>query len=92
MGKAKVGEKTFLDGLAPAVKALKDHSNVSLLERCRLAYAASEKGYKETKDMIAVYGRAAIRGEASRSFVDPGAAVAMLMMKALVQAVEGLNR
>ena len=83
-GKAKVGEKTFLDGMAPAIQAL----NLSLRNGDRLeqlannAAVAAEEGYKNTATMVAVHGRAATRGEASRALQDPGAAVAMLMMQA----------
>ncbi|MDF2613334.1 MAG: Phosphoenolpyruvate-dihydroxyacetone phosphotransferase, ADP-binding subunit DhaL [Clostridia bacterium] len=83
-GKAKVGDKTFLDGLAPAVAALKsalqagDELNVA----AAAAREAAEAGFQHTTTMIAVHGRAATRGEASRALQDPGAAVAMLMMKA----------
>ncbi len=37
--------------------------------------------------MLAIHGRAATRGEASRSLKDPGAAVALLMMQAFQKTV-----
>lgn len=84
-GKAKVGDKTFLDGLNPAVTAIKEafESGKSIAEAAAMASKAAEEGFKSTTAMIAVHGRAATRGEASRTLEDPGAAVAMLMMKAL---------
>lgn len=89
-GNAKIGEKTFLDGLHPAVVSLKEsaNKNASLSEAASVAYEAAKKGFEDTKTMIAVHGRAAMRGEASRTLEDPGAAVAMLMMRALTQSVE----
>lgn len=83
-GKAQVGDKTFLDGLDPAVKALKEALTAgdSLSEAAVKARVAAEDGFKNTTTMIAVHGRAATRGEASRKLEDPGAAVALLMMKA----------
>lgn len=88
-GKAKLGDKTFLDGIAPAIEALKSslQSGDSLPTAARKAAAAAEEAFKNTATMIAVHGRAATRGEASRSLLDPGAAVAMLMMKAFEKAV-----
>lgn len=82
-GKAKVGEKTFLDGLYPAVEALEEAigADESLESAAKKAYEAACKGFENTTTMIAVHGRAATRGEASRTLQDPGAAVAMLMMK-----------
>ena len=89
-GKAKVGNKTFLDGLDPAVTALRESisSGKSLKEAAKQAASAAEKGFENTTTMVAVHGRAATRGEASRSLKDPGAAVAMLLMKAFDASVE----
>jgi len=88
-GKAKVGEKTFLDGLHPALVALKAslEAGESLQDAAAKAEEAAEKGFENTTTMVAVHGRAATRGEASRSLKDPGAAVAMLMMKAFRKSV-----
>lgn len=83
-GKAKVGEKTFLDGLDPAIKALKValEAGDELSVAATKAREAAESGFEHTSTMIAVHGRAATRGEASRELQDPGAAVAMLIMNA----------
>lgn len=89
-GKAKVGDKTFLDGLDPAVTALEGSitAGKSLKEAAKQAAIAAEKGFENTTTMVAVHGRAATRGEASRSLRDPGAAVAMLLMKAFDASLE----
>ena len=75
-GKAKLGEKTFVDGFDPAVKALREaiKSGVLISEAASKAKIASEEGFKNTTNMIAIHGRAASRGEASRTLEDPGAA------------------
>lgn len=88
-GKAKVGDKTFLDGLAPAIEAMREALTdaKSLKEAASKAAKAAESGFENTTTMIAVHGRAATRGEASRSLKDPGAAVAMLLMKAFEKSV-----
>lgn len=85
-GKAKVGEKTFLDGLHPAVEALSD-SDKPLYDLAKDAYNASKEGYENTSSMLAVHGRAATRGEASRTLKDPGAYVAKLIMEAFLKSV-----
>ena len=84
LGKAKEGEKTFLDGMAPAVRALNDaiRAGKSMKEASQDAADAAEAGFRNTTTMVAVHGRAATRGEASRTLEDPGAATAMLLMKA----------
>ena len=89
LGKAKIGDKTFLDGMVPAVEALKEAkaAGKDLKAAAADAKAAAEKGFEDTTTMLAVHGRAATRGEASRSLKDPGAAVAMLNMDAFCQTV-----
>lgn len=88
-GKARVGEKTFLDGFDPAVGVLKASfaAGDDLLTAADKAVRAAEEGLENTTAMIAVHGRAATRGEASRSLKDPGAAVALLMMQAFRKTV-----
>lgn len=83
-GKAKIGDKTFLDGLHPALDALRSaiEGGKTLEIAASEAARAAEDGFENTTTMIAVHGRAATRGEASRSLKDPGAAVAALLMKA----------
>ncbi len=88
-GKAKVGEKTFLDGLFPAITAMQAaiEAGMSAAQIARSAADAAQKGFESTQGMVAVHGRAATRGEASRQLLDPGAAVAALLMEAFAQSV-----
>lgn len=83
-GKAKVGEKTFLDGIHPANIALKAsiEAGDSLLTAATKSAQAARLGYEDTLTMLAVHGRCATRGEASRTLKDPGAYVAVLIMEA----------
>ena len=83
-GKAKLGEKTFLDAFHPAVaafgKALSaGDGGKAAFEKAALA---AEEGFRRARTMRAVHGKAAVKGEASREMDDPGAAVAVLMMQA----------
>jgi len=87
-GKAKIGEKTFVDGLAPAVESLKNTITLSLKESAEIASKAALEGYYATEGMLAVHGRAATRGEESRKLLDPGALVAALLMKAFYLSLE----
>lgn len=86
-GKAKVGDKTFLDGFVPGLDALKE--SVEAGEELKIAsgkaYEAAKAGFQNTTTMVAVHGRAATRGEKSRELLDPGAAVAMLLYKGFMQ-------
>ena len=82
-GKAELGDKTFLDSLYPAIEAL-DHamdSGKTEAEAAQLAAQAAWAAFENTKGMLARHGRMAIRGEQSRALLDPGAAVAALLMK-----------
>ena len=89
-GKAKIGEKTFLDGMAPAVHSLRQSLKIgdSLELSASNAALAAEEGFRNTTTMIAVHGRAATRGEASRTLLDPGAAVAKLIIQAFVNSID----
>ena len=82
-GKAEVGDKTFLDGLAPAVKVLAEAAQAGPIgaEMAQAAADAAWQAFENTRGMLARHGRMAIRGEASRELLDPGAAVAALLMK-----------
>ena len=81
-GKAEPGEKTFLDGFEPAVRALKEGRTPQ--ETADIAWQA----FQNTRGMLAMHGRMAIRGEASRDLLDPGAAVAALLMKGYSETEE----
>ena len=87
-GKAKLGEKTFLDGFHPGVVALKEAlaAGGSLAEGTAKAAVAAEEGFKAAKSMLAVHGKPAVKGEASRNMDDPGACVAMLIWQAVAKA------
>lgn len=83
-GRAAEGEKTMLDALAPAVRAMKEevHKNSSLDMVLLKGEEAAEKGMLATKEMKALKGRASYLGERSIGHIDPGAASAFLMIKA----------
>ena len=86
-GKAELGEKTFLDGLYPAVQALWEGAETGLSQKKTAQQAASAawRAFEDTKRLLAKHGRMAIRGEQSRGMLDPGAAVAALLMKGYAQ-------
>lgn len=86
-GKARPGEKTFLDGLAPAVAVLTS-SQGSPAALAREALLQAQHGVRQTTTMVARHGRAAIHGERSRVFVDPGAMVAQLLVQGYFNFVQ----
>jgi len=87
-GKCKPGEKTIVDALLPAVESLQGAgAGESFAAAWQAVLAAAEKGLEATKQMQAVHGRAAYRGENSIGTVDPGATVGVMLVKAVVAAV-----
>ncbi|MCE5344615.1 MAG: dihydroxyacetone kinase subunit L [Eubacteriales bacterium] len=85
-GKAELGEKTFLDGLSPAVEVLRNNMDDMCVAAPKAAQAAND-AFHATKGMLAKHGRMAIRGEQSREYLDPGAAVAALLMEGFSQII-----
>ena len=60
-----------------------------MIEAAKRAAEAAHRGFLSTKGMIAQFGRAAGRGEQSRDLLDPGAAVADLLMKGYAEFMSG---
>lgn len=72
--KAKVGDKTFMDALIPAVEALKAHAAEGEAAMFAAAAAAAKAGSEATAQMQAKFGRAKNLGERSIGPVDAGSA------------------
>ena len=85
LGKAALGDKTMVDALAPASRALalavKDGATVR--EALDQAARAAAEGATATIPLQARKGRASYLGERSVGHEDPGAASAALIMAAL---------
>ena len=82
-GKSDAGEKTMLDVLIPAQRALAEGlaeglSRPELVERVT---AAAEQGLEATRPMLATKGRASFLGERSIGHLDPGAMSSCLLIK-----------
>ena len=86
-GKATEGEKTMLDALCPALKAMQDEvaAGKSLKEALQDAAAAAEKGVEYTKTIIATKGRASYLGERSLGHQDPGATSSLYLLQVLAE-------
>ena len=72
--KAKVGDKTFMDALIPAIEALKAHAAEGEQAMFAAAAAAAKAGSEATAQMQARYGRAKNLGERSIGPIDAGSA------------------
>lgn len=83
-GKAKIGDKTLLDALAPAIEAFDEAQKAgkSLVESTDAAVEAAEAGMNATTGMKSQVSRASWVGERSIGVQDPGATAVTFMLKA----------
>lgn len=93
LGDAKVGDKTLVDTLDPAVSALKAavEEGKDLPAAVDDMIAAAEAGWKSTRDLVAKIGRASRLGERSRGVLDAGATSCYLMLKSIRDTVRELT-
>ncbi|MDP2079607.1 MAG: dihydroxyacetone kinase subunit DhaL [Pseudotabrizicola sp.] len=87
VGNAKVGDKTLVDALAPAVAAFDAAmANGFAAALDDMAHAA-EAGRDSTIDLVAKIGRSSRLGERSRGVLDAGATSCCLILTSLGQSV-----
>lgn len=84
-GKAEPGDKTMIDAWMPAAKAVESARDrgASLADMLDEAGKAAEAGAESTKAMIASKGRSARLGERAIGHIDPGAASAAILIRAM---------
>ncbi len=89
--KAKVGDKTVMDALIPAINAMSAQkgSGATLGEIFQAAAVAAKNGADSTLDLVAKFGRARNLGERSRGHLDAGAVSTSLIYAAYAEAVTG---
>jgi len=90
IGSAKVGDKTLLDTLVPAITAFDTAVGIgkSFGEALTALVAAAEAGRDSTRDLVARIGRASRLGERSLGVLDAGATSCALILKSLADGVE----
>ena len=93
-GKAKRGEKTMVDAIAPGVDALKEAlaNGDDLLTAMHRSVDAVEAGMKATIPMLATKGRASYLGERSIGYQDPGATSSFYIAQVLLETLENAAR
>jgi len=86
---AKVGDKTMLDALVPAIETLRAAvaAGDGIAAATGKAAGAAEKGAAATKDMLARFGRARNLGERSRGVADPGATSVSFIFRGFADAL-----
>jgi dihydroxyacetone kinase-like protein len=90
LGAAVPGDKTMVDALVPAARALHAELDAarSLPEAARTAARAAREGAEATVPMQARKGRASYLAERSIGHQDPGATSAAIIIAALSRAVD----
>lgn len=87
-GKAEAGDKTMVDALLPALKALQEAAvqGHTFQEAVQRSASAAEAGMIATIPLIARKGRASYLGERSAGHQDPGATSSYLLLKAVADS------
>lgn len=88
-GGARVGDKTMVDALAPAVEAMEANSDRPLLEMLKAAEEAARQGMEATKQYTAKFGRAKSLLERAIGHQDAGATSVSIIFSAMREFVEG---
>ncbi|MDC0611856.1 dihydroxyacetone kinase subunit DhaL [Vibrio sp.] len=86
---ARVGDKTLVDTLSPAVDSLflSYEMGDSLPQALQKMKEAAVKGRDSTKDMVAKFGRSSRLGERSRGVLDAGATSCCIILTAMADAM-----
>ncbi len=86
-GSAKVGDKTLIDCLHPAIAAFDAARPEGFAAALQAMAQAAQQGRDSTVDMVAKLGRAARLGERSRGVPDAGATSCCLILTTLADSV-----
>ena len=89
-GGAKAGDKTMVDALEPAVKALEANMENTLLEAARAAEEAARNGMENTKKYTARFGRAKSLLDRAVGHQDAGATSVWLIFQGMREYIEGI--
>ncbi len=87
---AKVGDKTLIDTLIPALTAYDkaQEEGKTFIEALEAMKIAANEGRDSTKDMVAKLGRASRLGERSRGVLDAGATSCALILETISTAAQ----
>ncbi|WP_095200763.1 dihydroxyacetone kinase subunit DhaL [Mesorhizobium carmichaelinearum] len=90
IGSAKVGDKTLLDALVPAIEAFNgaNAAGKPFADALDAMAAAAEQGRDSTRDLVARIGRASRLGERSVGVLDAGATSCALILATLASGAK----
>ena len=89
IGKANLGDKTLIDTLSPAVRAIEaaEKEGKKLVEALADFEHAAKQGMESTRDMLAKTGRASRLGERTIGHQDAGATSCYFILRSLASAI-----
>ena len=87
MSGAKVGDKTMMDALIPAIEAIEASTSDDIKEIMTAGAEAAIRGAEETVNMKANFGRARNYGERSIGYADSGATSWSCMFASFAEAL-----
>ena len=89
IGKANLGDKTLIDTLSPAVRALEaaEKEGQPLPQALAVFNRAAQAGMESTTDMLAKMGRASRLGERTIGHQDAGATSCYFILRSLASAI-----
>src|SRR5580704_16059488 len=91
--KARVGDRTMIDALAPAISALRDGANSGegISEILRSAADSAQKGAISTSNMAARFGKARFSGARGLGYQDAGATSMAMIFRGFYEGFIGLE-
>ena len=87
-GKAKPGDKTMIDALAPAAGAATEQAGAGVAAVAAAAAKAAAEGRDASKDMVATMGRAKTLGQGSVGHPDAGACSVAIICQAFADFID----
>ncbi len=91
--KARVGDRTMIDALAPAISALRDgaRKGEGITEILQSAADSAQKGAVSTRDMVARFGKARFSGARLLGYQDAGATSIAMIFQGFYEGFIGLE-
>lgn len=86
-GRSKPGQKTMLDGLYPAVCAMKEYAGKTAAEMFAAAYRAAAEGAEKSRAILPKVGRSKNFREEAIGLPDPGAVSVSFLFQAFSQTM-----
>lgn len=86
---AKVGDKTMMDALIPAVKAAQEAAGDDSVVVMEAAAAAAAQGAKDTENYVSKFGRAKSYKEQTLGTPDAGAVSTSVLLAGLAEGIRG---